>query len=218
MSFTDFVSRYQLARSEGLVLRYLTDAYRTLRHTVPESYVNDELDLLIEWLGETVRQTDSSLLDEWEALADPDGIEGHDLSAPAPPRPLSAQRVFEVMIRNAMWARVEAVARDDLDALLRLDNDAAKRTEPPAELVMRRSTWDDALEAYYAEHERVFIDADARNPHLLLITREPGHWKVRQTLHDPEGHHDWVIDAVVDVEGSDEAGELVLIAESMHQL
>ena len=72
MSFTDFVGRYQLARSEGLVLRYLTDAYRTLRQTVPEAHRTPELEDLVEWLGETVRQTDSSLLDEWEALADPD--------------------------------------------------------------------------------------------------------------------------------------------------
>ena len=73
MSFTDFVSRYQLARSEGLVLRYLTDAYRTLRQTVPDAHRTPELEDLVEWLGESVRQTDSSLLDEWEALTDPDG-------------------------------------------------------------------------------------------------------------------------------------------------
>ena len=77
MSFTDFVGRYQLARSEGLVLRYLTDAYRTLRQTVPEEYRVGELADLIEWLGETVRQTDSSLLDEWEALGDPDHAVAH---------------------------------------------------------------------------------------------------------------------------------------------
>src|SRR4029079_7339596 len=71
MGFTDVVARYQLARSEGLVLRYLTDAYRTLRQTVPERHRASEVEELIEWLGETVRQTDSSLLDEWEALADP---------------------------------------------------------------------------------------------------------------------------------------------------
>ncbi len=72
MSFTDLVGRYQLARSEGLVLRYLTDAYRTLRQSVPEQHRSEELEELVEWLGETVRQTDSSLLDEWEALTDPE--------------------------------------------------------------------------------------------------------------------------------------------------
>ena len=74
MGFTDFVGRYQLARSEGLVLRYLTDAYRTLRHSVPEAHRAPEVEDVIEWLGETVRQTDSSLLDEWEALSDPDHV------------------------------------------------------------------------------------------------------------------------------------------------
>ena len=74
MRFTDFVGRYQLARSEGLVLRYLTDAYRTLRQTVPDAHRTPELEDLVEWLGETVRQTDSSLLDEWEALTDPEQV------------------------------------------------------------------------------------------------------------------------------------------------
>ena len=91
MGFTDFVGRYQLARSEGLVLRYLTDAYRTLRQTVPESHRAPEVEDVIEWLGETVRQTDSSLLDEWEALSDPDhassAVAHHE--PPPPPRPLS---------------------------------------------------------------------------------------------------------------------------------
>ena len=93
MSFTDFVGRYQLARSEGLVLRYLTDAYRTLRQTVPEAHRTPELDDLVEWLGETIRQTDSSLLDEWEALSDPEHVPGRVAhhEPPPPPRPISKQ-------------------------------------------------------------------------------------------------------------------------------
>ena len=123
MTFTDFVGRYQLARSEGLVLRYLTDAYRTLRHTVPDAHRTPELEELVEWLGETVRQTDSSLLDEWEALTDPEHLaERVAGEPPPPPRPLSQQeRVFAVMVRNAMFRRVELVARDDVDGAGRLE-------------------------------------------------------------------------------------------------
>ena len=73
-TFTEFISYYGVARSEGLVLRYLSDAYRALRQTVPERIRTDELDDIIEWLGETVRQIDSSLLDEWEELTDPDAF------------------------------------------------------------------------------------------------------------------------------------------------
>ncbi len=77
MTFAEMVSHYGLARSEGLVLRYLADAYRALRQTVPTEARTEELDDLIEWLGELIRQVDSSLLDEWESLTDP-GAEGDD--------------------------------------------------------------------------------------------------------------------------------------------
>jgi superfamily II RNA helicase len=234
MGFTDFVGRYQLARSEGLVLRYLTDAYRTLRQTVPEAHRSPEVDDVVEWLGETVRQTDSSLLDEWEALSDPDhasrAVAHHE--PPPPPRPLSRQeRPFRVMLRNAMWARVDAVSRDDLDGLVRLERASADRTDPPRQVVVGRSVWDAALEDYYAEHDRVLTDGDARGPDLLVVGEErvgepvgaeEGTTSrvrdVRQTIHDPEGHHDWVIEAVVDCDATDSAGELVLATAAMRRL
>ncbi|GAA3527515.1 DEAD/DEAH box helicase [Nocardioides daeguensis] len=203
MGFTDLVSRYQVARSEGLVLRYLTDAYRALRQSVPASYRTEELDLLVEWLGETVRQVDSSLLDEWEALNDPDHASRavHDHAPPPPPRPLSQQgRVFEVMVRNALWRRVELVARDEVPALAALDEGAA----------WSEADWDQAIEDYYAEHDRLLTDADARGPVLLAIEKSADRWVATQTLHDPEGHHDWVIRAEVDLAASDEAGEAVV--------
>ena len=224
MSFTDFVSRYQLARSEGLVLRYLTDAYRTLRQTVPDQHRTPELEELVEWLSETIRQTDSSLLDEWESLTDPDAVHRHALELaehrpPPNPRPISKQeRAFAVMIRNTMFRRVELVARDDLDGLMALERAAADRTDPPGEVVVTRSAWDAAIEAYYADHDEVLLDADARGPDLLRVERTGRSWPVTQTLHDPSGHHDWIIEALVDVDASDELGELVLVTQAFRRL
>ena len=234
MGFSDFVARYQLARSEGLVLRYLTDAYRTLRQTVPDRHRTPELDDLLEWLGETIRQTDSSLLDEWESLSDPEhapaDVLAHD--APPPPRPLSRQeRSFGVMIRNAMFARVQLCARDDLDRLVRIEREAADRVEPPRAVVMGRSAWDEALEEYYAEHDTIGTDAAARGPSYLIVgPEEDGEpagaedgtsarvRRVVQTIADPAGHRDWVIEAVVDCDASDAAGELVLAATGFRTL
>ncbi|GAA3650164.1 DEAD/DEAH box helicase [Nocardioides ginsengisoli] len=210
MGFTDLVARYQVARSEGLVLRYLTDAYRALRQTVPASYRTEELELLVDWLGETVRQVDSSLLDEWEALNDPDHAsrEVSHHAPPPPPRPLSQQgRVFDVMVRNAMWRRVELFARDDVPALAALDEGGESRG---GEKQWGAADWDQALEDYYAEHARLLVDADARGPALLSIDKRPDVWEATQTLHDPEGDHDWVIVAEVDLPASDEAGEAVV--------
>jgi superfamily II RNA helicase len=232
--FADYVARYQLARSEGLLLRYLTDAFRALRQTVPERHRSPELDDLIEWLGETVRQTDSSLLDEWESFGDPAHARP-DVShrePPPPPRPLSRQeRAFAVMIRNAMFARVLACARDDLTALERLEREAAGRVHPPRRVVMDRAAWDRALEEYYAEHHTIATDADARGPTLLRVgAEELGEpagaeeqvlarvRRVVQSLADPAGHHDWVIEATVDCDASDATGELVLAATSLRRL
>jgi hypothetical protein len=223
MGFTDFVGRYRIARSEGLLLRYLSDAYRTLRQTVPDAHRSPELEELVDWLGETVRQTDSSLLDEWEALSDPDHVPRTVVDATAPaPRPLSQQeRAFRVMIRNAMWRRVELVARDDLDGLGALEARDADRFDPPREVVMTREAWDAAIEAYYAEHDSVGTVGDARGPDLFMIEHGAAGrrgWRDRLTLADPAAHHDWVIEAVVDADASDELGELVLTTTAMRQL
>jgi len=218
MTFTEFVGRYQLARSEGLLLRYLTDAYRTLRNTLPDTHRTPDLDDLIEWLGETVRQTDSSLLDEWEALADPEhAVERHH--APAPVRLLSQQeRVLRVMVRNAVFRRVSLAAADDVNGLAALERAAAERVDPPLEVSMTRASWDEALEAYFADHDTIGMDADARGPALFEVTAEGRTWRVRQTIHDPAGDHDWVIEAVVDLDATDEAGEAVVLTTAMRRL
>ncbi len=115
-TFTEFVAFYGVARSEGLVLRYLSDTYRVLRQTVPERVKTNELDDLVEWLGETVRQIDSSLLDEWEALTDPQSVARAAAAAATgealvPPRPITAnERAFRVMIRNCMFQKVQLAA------------------------------------------------------------------------------------------------------------
>ena len=83
---------------------------------------------------------------------------------------------------------------------------------------MTRAAWDAAIEDYYAEHDSVGTDADARGPDLFVLERTGRRWPVRQTLADPAGHHDWVIEAEVDVDASDELGELVLITTAMRRL
>ena len=148
------------------MLRYLSDAYRTLRQTVPDAHRSPDLETIIEWLGETIRQTDSSLIDEWEALSHPDEV----LAAP---RTSPRRRRGRCRPRSGCsppWCATRcspgwrACARDDLDALMRLERAAADRFEPPRDVVMTRSRWDAALEDYYREHETLATDGDARGP------------------------------------------------------
>ncbi len=236
MSFTEFVGFYQLTRSEGVLLRYLTDAYRTLRQTVPETAYTPELDDVVQWLGETIRQTDSSLLEEWEALTDPEAVAAAAARAasgdPTPPsRPITSnERAFRVMVRNALWRRVELVAADAWEALGDLEAQVAALPDPPVEPLLSRAAWDDALEAYYDDHDHVVLDADARGPQMLLVEPlagehagitdgRPGRvWRVVQTLLDPDGDKDWVVEAECDLDASDLVGEPVLLATAMRRL
>nr|WP_246222676.1 DEAD/DEAH box helicase [Phytoactinopolyspora limicola] len=211
MSFGEYVRFYQLARSEGLVLRYLADAYRALRQTVPEEIRTEELTDLIEWLGELVRQVDSSLLDEWEKLQNPDALEdstGTD-AAPDMPRPITAnRRAFMVAVRNAMFRRVELAARERWETLGELDADAGWDAD----------AWADALDPFFDEHDAMGIDADARSPKMLLITEHDDRWELRQIIADPAGDHDWGISATVDLAASNDAGHPVVSITAAGQL
>jgi len=221
MTFTEFVSYYGLSRSEGLVLRYLTDAYRALRRTVPEHYRDDELEDVVEWLGELVRQTDSSLLDEWEDLVNPsdDATPGRPGEVAPPARPLTAnERAFTVMLRNAMFHRVELAARDAWEQLGELESRVAELTDPPRQVVMDADAWNEALGAYYDEHDAIATDQQARSPALLQVEKVPGEWRLRQVVVDPDGDRDWGITAVVDLAASDEVGAAVLTVTGFERL
>jgi superfamily II RNA helicase len=209
MNFTEYVGYYGLTRCEGMVLRYLADAYKALRQTVPDEAKTEELLDLIEWLGELVRQVDSSLLDEWERLRNPADSAGPVAVADDGPPPVTAnQRAFRVLVRNALFRRVELAALERYEELGELDADAG----------WDAGAWADALEPYFAEHDDIGTGPDARGPKLLIIDQQPGSWVVRQIFDDPARDHDWGISARVDLAASDEAGAAVVEVTSVGQL
>ncbi|MCF6508275.1 DUF3516 domain-containing protein [Blastococcus sp. MG754426] len=201
-TFRELVTTYGLTRAEGAVLRYLSDAFKALRSGVPAAARTEEVTDLVEWLGELVRQVDSSLLDEWEALTNPDDGPVAEVAVPARPRPLTGnERAFTAMVRNALFRRVELWARRRWYDLGGLDSGSGWDAD----------RWGEVVQAYFAEHEEVRTGADARGPALLIWDRsEPGTWRVRQIVDDPEGNHDWGFDVEVDLEASDEEGAAVI--------
>ncbi|WP_431878685.1 DEAD/DEAH box helicase [Amycolatopsis sacchari] len=209
MNFVEYVNFYSLARSEGLVLRYLADVFDALRHTVPDEAKTEPLQDLIAWLGELVRQVDSSLLDEWEALRHPTDPAAHAPSLPEGPPPVTRnERAFRVLVRNELFRRVELAARRAYEELGGLD--AASGWDAVE--------WEAALEEYYEEHDELLTGPDARGPALLIIEQEAEVWRVRQIFDDPDGNHDWGISAEVDLAASDEAGSAVLRITDVNRL
>jgi hypothetical protein len=207
LTFAEYVAFYGLSRSEGLVLRYLADAYKALRQTVPDEAKTEDLTDLIEWLGEIVRQVDSSLIDEWERLRNP--LDGDDADRDTRPATVTSNvRAFRVLVRNALFHRVRLASLGHYAELGELDADHG----------WGEDAWADALEAYYEVHDEIGTGPDARGPAMLIIDQQPGQWAVRQIFDDPAGDHDWGISAIVDLDASDEAGSAVLEITDVGQL
>jgi superfamily II RNA helicase len=201
MTFGDYINYYKLARSEGLVLRYLSDAFRAARQTIPDEAKTDDLLDLIEWLGELVRQVDSSLLDEWDELVNPAQlVDGKPVLPPAPPGVTTNARAFRVLVRNELFRRVQLAALEKWDELGELDSASGFSAD----------AWADALDPYFDEYDDIGTDADARSSAMLMITEGPTEWLARQILADPVGDHDWGISATVDLAESNEQGVAVL--------
>ncbi|HEY1532076.1 MAG TPA: DUF3516 domain-containing protein [Galbitalea sp.] len=211
MTFGDYINYYSLARSEGLVLRYLSDAYRATRQTIPDEAKTEELLDLIEWLGELVRQVDSSLLDEWDELVNPGAVvDGAPVLPPAPPGVTTNARAFRVLVRNELFRRVQLAALEKWDELGELD--AASGFDA--------DRWADSLDPYFDEYDSISpkvtgtaaigTDADARSSAMLQLTEGPTEWLARQVLSDPAGDHDWAITATIDLAESNEQGVAVL--------
>jgi hypothetical protein len=206
MTFVEYVGFYGLSRSEGLVLRYLADAYKALRQTVPEDARTEELTDLIEWLGELVRQVDSSLIDEWERLRNP--LDAPRVVDDRPPAVTRNTRAFRVLVRNALFRRVELAALRRWDELGALDADDG----------WDAAAWEEALRPYWDEHDEIGTGPNARGPALLIVETGAQQWRVRQILDDPVGDHDWGISAELDLGESDEIGAAAVHITAVGQL
>ena len=246
MTFSDLVSRYELGRSEGVILRYLTDAYRALRQVVSEEHRTEEVAALIDWLGNLVRAVDSSLLDEWEALVAAQAGRAElaagilDGDRPGEDDSIGVERAFgadengkvafsrnlhafRVAVRKEMFRRVELMARDDVEALGRLDASSG----------WGEDRWDDALARYWDEYDWIGTDTAARSIALAPLDEAPRPadlaaagvserlieafaktgrtvWLATQVLQDPDEDHDWRLTALVDLTECDQADKAVI--------
>ena len=215
-TFGEYVGRYGLDRTEGVLLRYLADAYRALDKTVAPEHRTEHIADIVTWLGEVIRATDSSLLDEWERLAHPVDDDADTLTGDGPlsgtgdsgpVRPLTAnERSFRIMVAGVVFRRIELAAREDYRALGALDRADGWDAE----------AWADALDPLFEEFgdDAIGVDGSARNGALVRIEKsidgDDRRWRVRQVIDDPDHTGDWAITAEVDLDASDEAGQVIL--------
>lgn len=186
MTFTELISRYDVGRSEGVILRYLSDAYRMMRQVIPEEIMTEELESMISWLADLIRSVDSSLLDEWEAMMNGEELveaEG-GASAVGAERAFGAdesgvvaftanRHAFRNAVRRALFNFVELMSRDDVDGLERASAQAADNDGLFAQVApWTGDDWDHALERYWAEHDWIDINQGARSQALCALEEQ----------------------------------------------
>lgn len=215
-AFSDYIKVYDLQRAEGLLLRHLAGVYKVLVQTVPDAAKNDTLREMEVYLSTMLRQVDSSLLDEWEKMRDPNYRPRSEAPEVRPPGAEEADRditrnakTFTSTIRNTIFTFLRALITEDFETALEvvLPAPTAERGEPWTPDRLRR-----ALEAYYVEHERLCLDPEARNLRHTYVTpaEDQTRWRVQQMLVDPAGANDWVAEFDVDLARSRESGTPVL--------
>jgi hypothetical protein len=121
-----------------------------LAQTVPDSFKTEPVQEMEAWLAGVLRGTDSSLLDEWEKLRDPnykpDEVEEKPVEAPDITR---NKREFTALIRTEIFRYMQQLIGGKID-LPELDD-------------------------YYADHDRIRLDNEARNGrHTYVEPSEDG--------------------------------------------
>jgi len=211
-TFNEYVRDLGLQRFEGVLLRYLSNVYKAMVQNVPLTAKNAAVDDLTAWLGAIVRQVDSSLLDEWERMRDPEQLvravpEPEGL--PEQPDITTDEHAFTVLIRNALFRLVLSLARRRYDEAATLC-DAGDGDEP-----WDGARFEAALASYWEQHGEIRSDASARSARHFVVEHGDARWRVRQTLVDPADHHDWHIEAEVDLARSREEQRPVVVLRSV---
>ncbi|MDB6125708.1 MAG: box helicase [Pedosphaera sp.] len=210
-SFADYIKDYELHRAEGLLLRHLSRAHKVLAQTVPDAAKNDAVREMELYLGTMLRQVDSSLIDEWERMRDPNYQPQAQAKEVRPPGAEEADKdvtrdtkAFTAAIRNRIFIFLRGLVVGDYEqALAGLDSGQDGGEVWTAERLRQ------AFEAYHVDHEYLCLDPNARNVrHTYVIPAEDKRsWKVQQMLVDPEEMNDWVAEFEIDLMASQTAGE-----------
>ena len=243
-SFADYIRDYELQRSEGLLLRHLNSVFKVLAQTVPDSAKNEQVREMEIYLGDMLRQVDSSLLDEWEKMRDPNYQRAESKEVRPPGAEEAAlditrdTKAFTAAIRNRVFTFLRGLVIQDFEAALGIlgaplspslfPSDGKRVPEGrerggPVDAEGNPWTADRlaaALDVYHADHERICLDPNARNARHTYVapSEDKKTWRVQQMLVDPEEHNDWVVEFEVDLAASRVAKEPLLRLRRMGSL
>jgi superfamily II RNA helicase len=221
-TFSGYVKQYGLQRMEAILLRHLNYVYKVLSQTVPDGYKNDELREMEDYLGDMIRRTDSSLLEEWEKMAHPEDYQKRLEEGAAEDEAEKAfgadkaaaditydkkrflgmvrQRIFQIMgnlAKQDFAAVLDSLADDLEEGQMLVDGEGKPWTE---------NTLTEIMAAYTAEHHKFRLDVEGRALAHTIVTYEGDVMHIQQMLQDEEDFNDWSIDFEINLAESREAG------------
>jgi hypothetical protein len=217
-SFDEYIRDYEQQRAEGLLLRYLMEVYKVLVQTVPEAYRNEEIEAMIDYFGQMIRNIDSSLWEEWEKIRNPGRILAKE-DAPAREEAFDItrdSRAFTVLIRNEVFRFVRALAAGDYEAAAAMLEPGSADSEVNWNATLLKST----MASFYEERRDILTDRNARHPQHCRISPNSGSQdlRVEQTLLDAMEYNDWQAAFVVSKSRSRVEGRAVVQLLSLGEI
>lgn len=198
LTFNEYISELGIARAEGLLLRYLSQAYKTLVQSVPNQYKNDYVLDIIAYLRTMLSRVDNSLIDEWESMFEDDlkTVEESVAKTTATLSPFDPRvnhKAFVARIRSEMFHLVKLLATSDYEGVrAAIVNGGEDR-------------WSDErlkqlLEGFYGEYSHIIADPRARNPKLTRIEEiSETSYRITHTLLDDRDDNMWYLECEIDL-------------------
>jgi hypothetical protein len=195
-SFSGYIKQYGLERIEGLLLRHINSVYKVLANTVPQKNKNEEILGMQDYLREMLQRVDSSLLDEWKRMQNPEAILPEEREEPLPPFMVSERMVKAIVLQFVVaWGKGDFAAAVDC-------------LEPSEEFNEKKLA---ALHKQYAEsHKELRLDAEGRSNKHTEIKKSGDVWEVSRMLQDYDEQNDWQMVFSVDLAGSKREERLVI--------
>ena len=209
-SFEDYIKTYALEKSEAILLRHLSEVYKILAQTVPSAMKTEELQEAENFFGEMIRATDSSIIDEWEKLRNPELTQ--DEKPPAEKKPVPFSRNKPALIKATRAAILNFLK------LISQQNHSQALSEIPGDLTIPQLTI--LMDDFHHTHGLLCLDPEARNLKHTTIEEIPEKkiWRIHQTLIDQEGLNDHSATFILDLAASDENNRPVLVFEGIQWL
>ena len=194
-SFDEYVRDYDLQPVEGILLRYLSEVFKVLEQTVPDVAKTDDVRAIAAYFGTMVRETDSSLIDNWQKMQSPPSLSVTVAAQGIQPDRRQDLKLVTLMIRNEIHRFLKFLSLNNYQ----LASECLSVSNPEQSLSWLPRELEDCLKPYFEDHEKICFDQKARAHQNTKLKTEGDICKIAQTLIDPEGHNDWIIEFEVNL-------------------